>query len=247
MPQTAPPAPDPDGDALFLDFDGTLVGFADDPDAVDVPPELVTVLSSLAARFDGALALVSGRAVASVDRLLPLGLPTAGVHGFEFRSGGEIESNAEEEARLVPARASIRNMIGAGDPIRIEDKGGAIVLHFRTAPEAAARARAIAEAAAATDEGLIAVGGHAIAEVRPKAITKAGAILRFLRSPRFSGRRPIFVGDDVTDEDGFRAVSEAGGFGIKVGPGDTVARYRLADVAAVRAWLRAILQKGEKT
>ena len=241
MQQTPPPAPDPASDALFLDFDGTLVEFADDPEKVAVSPDLRATLSSLTQCFDGALALVSGRAIASVDRLLaPLDLPIAGVHGLEFRCGASLESNAREQDRLIPARAHVHAAIGAHDPIRVEDKGGAIVLHFRTAPEAGERARAIAREAASLDEGLVAVAGHAIAEIRPSAITKAGAILRFLQTRRFAGRRPIFVGDDVTDEDGFRAASDAGGFGIKVGPGETAARYRLADVAAVHEWLGAI-------
>lgn len=238
MPFTPPPIPDPASDALFLDFDGTLVGFADDPDAVDVPHALKETLAGLREDFTGALALVSGRAVASIDRLLaPLDLPVAGVHGLEFRRRDRIEANTAEERRLAPARAHVGNAIGPDDPIRIEDKGGAIVLHFRTAPEAFDRARRIAEEAAARDEGLVAVAGHAITEIRPRAVTKAGAILRYLEEPPFAGRRPIFVGDDLTDEDGFRAAAEAGGFGIKVGPGDTVAPYRLSGVEAVRDWL----------
>lgn len=233
-----PPAPDPRRDALFLDFDGTLVGFADDPEAVDVPPRLLSTLTALAASFGGALALVSGRAIASIDRLLaPLRLPVAGVHGLEVRVADEIRSNAAEARRLEPARRRIAELLPPGDPIRIEDKGGAIVLHFRGVPEAGDRARRIAEEAAAEDQGLVAVGGHAIVEVRPRAITKAGAIRAFMQSPPFAGRRPIFVGDDVTDEDGFAAAVALGGYGIKVGPGETAALHRLADVAAVHEWL----------
>ncbi|MGN6550519.1 MAG: trehalose-phosphatase [Pararhizobium sp.] len=233
-----PPAPDPDGDALFLDFDGTLVGFADDPEAVDVPARLISTLRALATRFGGALALVSGRAIVSIDNhLAPLRLPIAGVHGLEFRRADEIRSNAAEAQRLEPARRRIAALLPPGDAIRIEDKGGAIVLHFRGAPDMAGRAREIADAAAAEDAGLVAVGGHAIVEVRPRAITKAGAIRAFMDEPPFAGRRPVFVGDDVTDEDGFAAVAALGGYGIKVGPGETGARHRLADVAAVHDWL----------
>jgi trehalose 6-phosphate phosphatase len=234
-----PPVPNPTRHALFLDFDGTLVGFSDDPEAVHVPAGLVATLDRLARVFGGALAIVSGREIASLDRLLtPLSLPAAGVHGLQMRRDGQIESNAAEAARLAAARTSIATAIGPGDPIRVEDKGGAIVLHYRGVPEAADRACAVAEAAAATDGGLVAVPGHAIVEVRPRAITKAGAILRFMERPPFAGRNPVFVGDDVTDEDGFRAAIEAGGHAVKVGPGKTAASYRLADVAAVRAWLR---------
>lgn len=236
-----PPPIDPAGDALFLDFDGTLVEFADHPDAVKVQPTLIDTLDALSGRLDGALALISGRAISSIDRqTAPLRLPAAGVHGLELRHGDErIRRNEAEAARLAPARAHIAGLLSETDEIRVEDKDGAIVLHFRTAPHSAGRARAIATAAAGCNDGLVAVDGHAIAEIRPKAVTKAGAIVELLKRDPFAGRRPIFVGDDVTDEDGFRAASRAGGFGIKVGPGETAATYRLADVAAVHAWLAA--------
>lgn len=236
----APPPPDPGRDALFLDFDGTLVGFADHPDAVQVPPGLAATLADLSGRMDGALALVSGRKVDSVDRqVAPLTLPVAGVHGLELRRvpGGPVMRHDGEAARLEAVRRFLAEKMDADDPIFMEDKGGAIVLHFRTAPSEAERARALAAAAARLDKGLVAVDGHAIAEIRPRAITKAGAIHHLLEAPPFRGRRPVFVGDDVTDEDGFRAVAEAGGHGIKVGAGPTAARHRLADVAAVHRWL----------
>ena len=244
MTEQPPPFADPSKHALFLDFDGTLVGFADDPEAVEIGPDLVADLGRLAGCFGGALALVSGRAIASLDRLLaPARLPAAGVHGLEIRRTDRVESNAQEAARLASARRHLRTAIAPGDPISVEDKGGAIVLHFRTAPAEADRARGIAKQAASTDRQLVAVDGHAIAEIRPRAVTKAGAIGNFMHGPPFSGRLPVFVGDDVTDEDGFRAVIDAGGFAVKVGPGETAAGYRLADVPAVHAWLRRTAEK----
>lgn len=239
MPEESPPSADPSQHALFLDFDGTLVGFADDPEAVEIAPGLAADLMRLGVLFGGALALVSGRSIASLDRLLaPARLPAAGVHGLEFRRADRVESNAREAARLAAARRHVMAAIGPDDPIGIEDKGGAIVLHFRRFPGEADRARGIAAEAASTDRELVAVDGHAIAEIRPRAVTKAGAIGRFMREAPFSGRLPVFVGDDTTDEDGFRAVMGAGGFAVKVGAGETAAGYRLADVPAVHAWLR---------
>jgi trehalose 6-phosphate phosphatase len=239
-----PPAIDTDSDALFLDFDGTLVDFALRPEDVEVPPGLVDALAQSHQRLGGALALISGRALASVDSLLgTLRLPAAGVHGLELRRETTIESNDEEARHLEPARRVIRAQISEGDPIRVEDKGGAIVLHFRGAEAQEDRAWQIAEQAAATDEGLVPVKGHAIAEVRPRAVTKAGAILRLMEAAPFAGRRPIFAGDDVTDEDGFRAAQAAGGYGVKVGSpehpggGVTDAHYGLPDVPALRSWL----------
>lgn len=235
---TSPPQLDPERDALFLDFDGTLVHFADRPEDVEVPDSLRSSLIRASERLGGAVALVSGRSVSSLDQLLaPLRLPAAGVHGLEFRTGEEVERNESEMLRLTAAREVIAADLDPLSGISVEDKGGAIVLHYRTAPAAEGHARELARRAAAADAGLVAVDGHAIAEIRPRAITKAGAIQRFLRRPPFAGRRPVFAGDDVTDEDGFAAVQEAGGYGVKVGSGDTCARYGLEDVAAMRSWL----------
>jgi trehalose 6-phosphate phosphatase len=131
--------------------------------------------------------------------------------------------------------------IAAGDPLLVEDKGAAIVLHFRKHPQQALRAEALARAAVEGLSDLHVVAGHAIFELRQHGITKAEAIARFMAEPPFARRAPVFVGDDVTDEDGFRAAAASGGFGVKVGPGKTVASYRLGTVASVHAWLSASL------
>lgn len=243
---TVPPPIDPNHDALFLDFDGTLVEFALRPEDVEVPAELLVALESAHQRFGGALALVSGRALSSIDSLLqPLQLPAAGIHGLELRRDCIVESNLQEAQRLQSARRVLAAHILADDPIRIEDKGGAIVLHYRGELSLHDRAQRIATLAAQSDDGLVAVSGHAIAEIRPRAITKAGAILRFMQRAPFEGRRPIFAGDDVTDEDGFEAVQSLGGFGIKVGSAQDVtkAHHGLKGVQALRSWLYCIAKE----
>ena len=138
---------------------------------------------------------------------------------------------------IEEARRRLAASIGASDPLFVEDKGGALVLHFRKHPEERERAEALAHAAARGLDPLHVVAGHGIFEILERGVTKARALeLLSARAP-CSGRSPVYVGDDTTDEDAIRAANEAGGFGVKVGPGNTEAVYRLADLGAVHAWL----------
>ncbi|MGQ7793390.1 trehalose-phosphatase [Faunimonas sp. B44] len=239
MTQDAQPPLDPARHALFLDFDGTFVDFAPEPDAIALRPGARERLDALARRFGGALALVTGRRIANLDgHLAPLRLPTAGLHGQESRfTGDDAVSFRPTSPQMDEARGRVGDALGPGDPIALEDKGGALVLHFRKAPEEAERARAIGRAAVAGLDDLHAQSGHAIVEIRQRGIGKADAVRLFAERPPFAGRVPVFVGDDTTDEDGFRAAAELGGFGVKVGQGESAARYRLADVSAVHDWL----------
>jgi len=240
--QPAPPLLDPERHALFLDFDGTFVDFAPEPDAIRLREGSHALLTAVRDRLGGALALVSGRRIADLDRFLhPLELPASGVHGQEFRPApGDVRvrppSPEMDEARRRLARA-----LSPDDPLFLEDKGGALVLHFRKHPEQAPRGASLADAAVAGLSDLHALPGHAIVEIRQRGISKAGALALFAAAPPFAGRIPVFIGDDTTDEDGFRAAAEGGGFGVKVGHGATAARYRVADVAAVHRWLGSLL------
>lgn len=236
---TAPPRLDPSRHALFLDFDGTLVDFAPTPDAIEVRPGTTEMLARISERLGGALALISGRRVADLDRFLsPLVLPASGVHGQEMRAtAGEALRVSPPSPELDAARARIAEALRPDDPIALEDKGGSLVLHFRRHPEEHGRAGTLARQAVEGLDALHAVEGHAIFEVRQKGVSKAGAIVSLSGYSPFAGRLPVFIGDDSTDEDGFRAAADSGGFGIKVGAGETAARYRLADVAAVHGWL----------
>lgn len=237
MNQNAPPALDPARHALFLDFDGTFVDFAPEPDAIRLRPGSTGLLKRVSQRLGGALAVVSGRRIADLDRFLaPLELPAAGVHGQEFRPCPGDFRRAAPTPQLDEARRRLAEL-DAGDPLFLEDKGGALVLHFRRHPEQRGRAERLAHAAVAGLSGLHAVEGHAIFEIRQRGISKALALGLFAPLPPFSGRLPVFVGDDTTDEDGFRAAAAAGGFGVKVGAEPTAAQYRLADVSAVHRWL----------
>lgn len=236
-----PPRLDPARHALFLDFDGTFVDFAPTPDAVQLRLGSRELLERISARLNGALAMVSGRKIADLDRFLkPLELPASGVHGQEFRPHpGDVRQQPASED-FGEARRRLSRRVLPDDPLLIEDKGGAVVLHYRQNPDQALRAKEIADEVVQGLDDLYVVHGHFIFEIRERAINKAVAIKLFADQPTFRKRCPVFVGDDTTDEDGLRAAGKAGGFGIKVGPGPTEALYRLPDVTAVHTWLATL-------
>ena len=238
MTDQEPPTLDPARHALFLDFDGSLVDFALLPHKIVVRPDTIALLESTSCRMDGALAIVTGRRIADIDHhLAPLKLPVSGVHGLEFRSkvGETRRSPISEE--LEEARRRLIQGLGPNDPIYAEDKHGALVLHFRMHPEQEFRAERLAESATDGLDTLSVTRGHSIFEIRQRDITKANAVRRFMRRPPFQGRIPVFAGDDVTDEDGMREAAAEGGFGVKIGEGNTVATFRLPDTQAVQRWI----------
>lgn len=235
--QTAPPPSSTD--ALFLDFDGTLVELAERPSLVKVAPELPALLAAAAAAVGEALAIVSGRRLASIDELLkPMRFAGAGVHGAELRTDPREaapapDSGLEQAAQWLAARLE-------DEPgLWLEDKGAALALHYRGAHERKGQAeRLLRDAVRELDVEVI--SGKEVLEARPRGVNKGAALRALMRLAPFAGRRPVYVGDDTTDEDGIRAAQELGGLGIKVGAGESAARARLADPAAVRAWLAGI-------
>jgi trehalose 6-phosphate phosphatase len=232
----SPPTLDRDH-ALFLDFDGTLVDIAPSPDRIVVDPALTRTLARLLHRQDGALAIVSGRPIAEIDRwLAPLQLPAAGIHGAERRDvRGAIERR--DDASLAPIVEQMERLAAAEPGLRVERKRGAVALHYRDAPHCETLCRhALQEALAQAPEFAL-LPGKCVFEVLPRGISKGRSVQAFLAAPPFAGRPPVFIGDDVTDEAGFEAVQAVGGIAVKVGPGASVARFRLDDAAAVRRWL----------
>ena len=228
--------------ALFLDFDGTLVDLAATPDAVLVPPKLRGILSGCVAAFDGAVAIVSGRPIAALDALLdPLRLPAAGLHGLEQRMhDGTVERAARRGRELGELRARFLSLAREDTRLIVEDKGSSLGLHYRRAPEREHELRELVTSAAAHHDGHHVMHGKMVLEVRPAHADKGTAVARFMESAPFVGRMPVFAGDDVTDEDGFRAVNHRGGISVKVGTGKTEATYRIGNVAALHDWLAAI-------
>ena len=242
--QTAAPAPSREW-CLFLDVDGTLLELAETPTAVVVDCELKELLARLARTLDGAVALVSGRSIDVVDRLFaPLRLPAAGLHGLERRTAsGERRSAQGIDARLDGARASLAAFVRAHPGTLLEDKGCALAVHFRTAPRFAELARRAVDEAARSVPGHHVQEGKMVLEIKPGGITKATAVEAFMCEPPFQGRRPVFVGDDLTDHDGLRSVERMGGISIAVG--DRIeGQWHLEDPAEVRRWLASIAALG---
>ena len=234
--------------ALFLDFDGTLAEIAPRPDAVQVEPGLVETLERLRDRLGGALAIVTGRPVSVIDGFLaPAQLDAAGLHGVERRVGGALSgARAEDHPELRRQVERLHAESRPLDKVLIEDKGASVAVHWRLAKaDDAARAEALVKDAAEALGGAYRLQlGKAVGEIVPAQATKAQAIRAFLEQPPYAGRRPVFFGDDRTDEIAFASVTEDGGIAIRVGDGETVASRRLPDPTAVRALLRAWAEGG---
>ncbi len=227
---------------LFLDVDGTLIELTDTPFETCVDPELKALLGDVGERLGGALALVSGRSIEYLDVLFsPLRLAAAGLHGVERRkASGEMHGASFVDSQLDRARAALRALVIAHPGTLLEDKGRTIAVHFRMAPHfEAAVLESVRAVAAQLGSNYHIQGGNMMLEIKPRGFSKASAIKAFLHEPPFSGRKPVFVGDDLTDQDGFKSVEDQGGISIAVG--DRVhGQFRLENPAAVRAWLGQI-------
>jgi trehalose 6-phosphate phosphatase len=241
-PSYAPRATSRHDDAwcLFLDVDGTLLDIAPAPDAVHVSDALRVLLERTCAALDGAVALVSGRPIAAVDALFaPLRCPVAGLHGLERRdAAGRLHVAAvADDSAFMSARDELAAIAAATPGTLFEDKGAAVALHWRAVPEREVELRhRLRPLAKALGSGHQALEGRRVFEIKPATATKGSAVRAFLAEPPFRGRRPIFVGDDVTDLDGFAVVEDLGGVSVAVG--DAVeAQLRVASPRDVRALL----------
>ncbi|MFO1050345.1 MAG: trehalose-phosphatase [Geminicoccaceae bacterium] len=236
----SPPPLELGADALFLDYDGTLVELAPTPGEAVADEGLLRLLIALHAEAGGALAVVTGRPAADIDAFLaPLRLPLAALHGLAVRpADGAAQEAPGQVAGLAAARGAFDEFAAAHPGTRVEDKGLSVALHFRGAAGAADAADRLAQALAEASGGALRLQrGKMVVELLPAGTDKGTGIAGLMDTVPFAGRRPVFVGDDVTDEAGFAAVNRLGGMSIKVGDGSTAAARRLPDVAAVRAWL----------
>lgn len=230
--------------AMLLDVDGTILDLAATPREVFVPHSLRDTLARLWERTGGAVAFVSGRPVNELDLIFsPLQLPAIGGHGAELRT---IAGAAPGAPRLPPLDPNLKRRFAAiaesGPGIVVEDKGYSLALHYRLAPD---KARMVREAAARICADLDTtpvelLPGKAVMEIKQPGFTKATAVRELMSFPPFAGRRPLFIGDDVTDLGVFEIMPEFHGFGISVGrnvPGVEICFERPEDV---RGWLERI-------
>jgi trehalose 6-phosphate phosphatase len=236
---TPPPRNRPDW-ALFLDVDGTLIEIASTPQGVCVSEALKELLLVDARARDGALALVSGRSLVDIDALFaPLQFAAAGQHGLERRdTHGQVSRVSVPAALLHTARIELSALVATHPGLLLEDKGTALALHFRLAPELESLAHAaITEIAAGMPEFHV-QAGKCVWELKPCVVSKGTAVQSFMTEAPFAGRIPVFAGDDLTDEYGFRAANELGGVSILVGSQrETQAQFALASVAEVLEWI----------
>lgn len=231
--------------AFFLDIDGTLIDIAPAPDSVVVPTELPAMLDRLCRRTGGATALLTGRSAETVDRLFaPARLPLGAIHGSQIRfPGGEVAA-ASPPSTLNAIRERLTAFVAAHPGLLFEDKGAAVAVHYRANPALVDTVETEVNAAAAIGDGMFTVQpGKMVFELRPANASKGQALATFMDHPAFAGRRPLAVGDDVTDEAMFSMALRLGGRALRVGPAeiDSMAVETFDNPAAVRDWIAALV------
>lgn len=244
LPMINPPLPAKPG--LFLDVDGTLIEFSARPSQTRAPRELLGLLKVLESKLDGALALISGRSIADLDNIFhPLRLRAAGVHGGERREqAGAPVPCSPADPNLIRLQRALQPILDRYPKVHIEDKHIACAIHYRAQPEARAELlREVASLTADLGPRYQLLDGNLAIEVKPRHFTKAHAIEGFLAQPEFADRTPVFLGDDITDLDGFEVIERRGGMSVAVGT-RVDAQWRLPDPAATRIWLGRLAALG---
>lgn len=229
--------------ALFLDFDGTLVDFAETPEGVEVSQELRDLLKQLFNAFDGAFALVSGRSIESLDLLTRSPeLPVAGSHGAEWRwPDGSRDNLSLDTPEFAQALALVTEFARKRE-LLLEDKKHSFALHFRKRPDLKSEIDQFLAEYIEQYEGLRVIYGNCVREIQPLGVDKGMAVARFMQQAPYQGRRPCYMGDDTTDEDAFAWVNDQHGVSIKVGPGASCATERLKTVADALEFLKGLLR-----
>ena len=230
--------PLPDRAALLLDLDGTLLDIAATPDAVVVPVGLRADLLRLREQLDDALAIVTGRPVEQVDALLPqVPYAIAGEHGGAIRRAPHTALTRAALAPLPPDWLDAAARLVARHPgALLERKARGFALHYRLAPDAGAALEMELRDILGDQDTHRVLPAHMAFEVKPKGADKGTAVAALLAERPFAGRVPVYIGDDVTDEDGMRAAREVGGYGWRV-------QEMFGDPAGVRAWLAALARR----
>lgn len=230
------PPPHTDSLALFLDFDGTLAPIQDDPDSVALPEQGGERLIEMAGRLDGALAVISGRALTDLSKRVPQALWRLGGHGMDVAEPG-TPARGNGAAAPQDLRQSIAGVLADAHGVWLEEKGPVLAVHYRSNPKAGPQLLAGLESVLLDYPEYRLQSGKMVLEVKPDLADKGRALTKLMRRKPFAGRTPVMIGDDTTDEAAMSAALAEGGFAIKVGVGDTVAPYRLKDPQEVWAWL----------
>lgn len=226
--------------ALFLDIDGTLLDFSASPDGVIVPSGLPAMLLRLKSWLGGALALLSGRRITDIEAMFGPGLAVGAEHGALLRGAdGTVIAEARPDPVLAAIAAPLRAEVAARPGTLLEEKRFGVALHWRAAPDMAEALTALGKQLAAPHPGLMLLPAHEALEIRMCGTDKGAALATFMSMAPFAGRRPVFIGDDATDEPAIIRAKEMGGLGLHV------ARDFGGTTGAVRAWLAENLDKGE--
>jgi trehalose 6-phosphate phosphatase len=231
--------------AVLLDIDGTLLDLAPTPREVWVPPGLATTLNRLLDRTAGALALVSGRSLNDIDLIFaPEQFPAVGGHGAEMRISGDSEAVATYAA---PMDKELKRRLAAiaklSPGILLEDKGYSLALHYRLAPHAEKAIYAAVSLIRADlpNAPIEVMPGKCVCEIKHSGFNKASGVRELMRHEPFKGRRPIFIGDDVTDESVFAIMPELGGVAFSVGRRAQGVANHFDEPRDVREWLARLI------
>jgi trehalose 6-phosphate phosphatase len=229
--------------ALFLDLDGTLAPLAETPDAVLPDRARSDLVSGLVKSLGGRVAILSGRTISEVDRILDAAVPAvAGVHGLERRDGSGNLKQFDPSPALAGARTVLLEFAASRPGLLVEDKGMAVAIHYRKRPSDEDDVVGVAERLAAAS-GMRLQPGHMVVELVTPGPTKGDALAAFMAEAPFAGSVPFAVGDDQTDEAAFRRADDLGGAGVLVGPErPTAAAYRLAGIDETLGWLAGLMK-----
>lgn len=237
------PSPRPDW-ALFLDIDGTLIEHAEHPEGVTIPRDLPDRLAAAQAALDGAVALVSGRTIDWMDRKFsPTRLAASGQHGAEVRLAPDAPAVPIPMPKWrAPLEEALKRELDSWPGVFVEHKPLSLAVHFRAVPEFGdAVMERVMALGRGLDETVEFLHGRYVIEVRQAGHNKGTAVETLMKTAVFTGRTPVFLGDDITDEDGFSAARRLGGIAVAVGPRETSrADYHMSGPTNVRAWLAAI-------
>lgn len=245
-----PPLLDRPGEwALLLDYDGTLTPIVDNPEKATLDAASKALLIQIGACLQGAIAVLSGRSLAQLRQLLTPFAPTLfGQHGAEWIDArGEIQTFPFDSQALAQVRQRLLALCRRYPGLALEDKGAGLALHYRRLSTAErdkslASIRRYLEAEARRLGTHVLQEGKCVFDLHPAGSDKGRCVEQIMGNWPFRGRKPLFIGDDLTDEKGFQAVAGAGGMSIKIGPGQSMADYRLANPEALLGWLAACLQ-----